>query len=72
MQLPTPTESRCWSLARRWSRHDRSAYLGDTTEPLTANSSLWRLRGSEFEQRVAPSFGEVILRGVVDAYAVSA
>jgi hypothetical protein len=40
--------------------------------PVTANSSLWSLRGSEFEQRVAPGFGEVVLRGVVDAYAVSA
>lgn len=39
---------------------------------VTAISSLWSLCGSEFEQRVAPSFGEVILRGVVDAYAVSA
>jgi hypothetical protein len=37
-----------------------------------ANSSLWSLRGSEFEQRMAPSFGEVILRGVVDANAASA
>jgi hypothetical protein len=42
------------------------------TGPVTANSSLWSLRGLEFEQRVAPSFGEVILRGVVDSYAVSA
>jgi hypothetical protein len=40
--------------------------------PVTANSSLWSLRGSEFEQRVAASFGEVILWSVVDAYAVSA
>jgi hypothetical protein len=40
--------------------------------PVTANSSLWSLRGSEFEQRVAASFGEVILWSVVDAYVVSA
>jgi hypothetical protein len=42
------------------------------TGPVTANSSLWSLRGSEFEQRVTPSFGEVILWGVVDSYTVSA
>jgi hypothetical protein len=48
------------------SRHDRA------TGPVMANTSLWSLRGLEFEQRVAPSLGEVILRGVVDSYAVSA
>ena len=42
------------------------------TGPVTANSSLWSLRGSELEQRVTPSFGEVILWGVVDSYTVSA
>lgn len=40
--------------------------------PVTANSSLWSLCGPEFEQRVAASFGEVILWRVIDAYAVSA
>jgi hypothetical protein len=48
------------------------ACIGRATGPVTAINSLSSLRGSEFEQRVTPSFGEVILRGVVDAYAVSA
>ena len=51
---------------RPMRRHWRAA------GPVTANSSLWSLRGSEFEQRVTPSFGEVILRSVIDSYAVSA
>ena len=59
------------STRRRRLRPMRRA-SGRATGPVTANSSLWSLRGSEFEQRVTPSFGEVILRGVVDAYAVSA
>lgn len=58
------------SARRRRLRPIRRALAA--TGPVTANSSLWSLRGSEFEQRVTPSFSEVILLGVVDAYAVSA
>ena len=37
-----------------------------------APCSIQSLRGSEFEERVALSFGEVILCGFVDTYPVSA
>jgi hypothetical protein len=42
------------------------------TGQVRANRSFETLRWSEFEQRVAPSFGEVILWGVVNAYPISA
>jgi hypothetical protein len=34
--------------------------------------ALLLLGGSKLEEWVAPSFGEVVLRGLVDAYSVSA
>ena len=58
------------STRRRRLRPTRRGWRA--TGPVTANSSLWSLRGSEFEQGVALSFGEIILWDVVDAYAVSA
>jgi hypothetical protein len=53
---------------RLWNISDSTWF----TQRIRELASLQSLRGLEFEQRVAPCFGEVILGGVVNAYPVSA